>query len=119
MATALYSTMLVRPASVEAVKRYLYSPTEVVEAAPVVEYRGNDRLVGEQVALVLRTEVAGREAECVREQGQQRDRLASGMHWMRGTHDTRHDAREAAHQDVFERGYALGEFAPFVVGADA
>lgn len=116
MATALYATILTTPASVEAIQRYLYAPTEVVEVAPVVQYDGDTRRVGDKVFLVLRTEERT-EAGARSQQQQQIDRLASGLHWMVGGFDTRQEARAHVAQRAVDEDWGLHDFAPFVLSA--
>lgn len=116
MAVALYATMLVQPGNVEAVRRYLYATTEVVEASPVGEWRGDDVVWGEKVFLVLRTEERT-EALAQAAQQNQCDRLASGLHTMTVGFATKADARNHAWERATDNDWGLRDFAPFVLAA--
>lgn len=124
MATALYATMLVQPGNVPAIQRYLYSTTEVVEVAPIVEYtdgaddQPSTREVGRLVWLILRTEERGPE-EAQSSQQYQCDRLASGMYGMTIGYESRRGAQEAARTRAEDNGWGLVDFGPFALtGAD-
>lgn len=115
MAHVLYGTMLVAPSSVETIQRYLYSPTEIVEAAPVVKYaEDGQRSTGDLVFLILRTEDRD-ERSTVSSQQQQCDRLASGLHAMTVGFDTREQARLHALNRATDNDWGLHTFAPFLV----
>ena len=117
MATALYATMLVQPGNVEQIQRYLYAPTEIVEAAPIVEYREDgSRETGRLVFLVLRTEERD-QATAERAQQTQCDRLASGLHAMTVGFSSRYDAQQHAVTRATDNDWGLAHWAPFHVAA--
>jgi hypothetical protein len=117
MATALYATMLVQPGNVPAIQRYLYSTTDVVEVAPIMEYApSGEREVGRLVFLILRTEERNEE-EARSSQQYQCDRLASGMYGMTIGFQTRRFAQEFARLRATENDWGLVEFGPFALSA--
>lgn len=117
MATVLYGTMLTTPAAVETVQRYLYDHTEVIEAAPIVEFADEGaRQTGRLVFLILRTEADTPERTAFLQQ-YQCDRLASGMHGMTIGFESRSAARQHAEGRALDNDWGLVPFGPFVLSA--
>lgn len=118
MATALYAHMLVTPAKVTEIRRYLYGETEVVEVAPIVEYaEGGDRETGRLVFLILRTEESDSD-RAESSQQYQADRLASGMYGMTIGYESRFAAQEAVRERATANDWGLVDFGPFAITAE-